>query len=73
MTNKRVSREISTRLFEDMDDGILDPRLLAEACLRWMSEDEVREMAEDQGLLPEDWDEEEESEEEDEEESTDEE
>lgn len=72
MKNKRVSREITTRLFEDMDDDILDPRLLAEACLRWMSEDEVRAMAEDQGLLPEDWDDEEEESEEEEAETDDE-
>ena len=65
MSNARTT---TCKLLEMMDDGILDPRQLAEACLSYMSESEVSEMAESNELLLEDEDEEEEDLEDDEEE-----
>lgn len=38
-------RDITNRVIEAMDEGILDPRVVADACLGAMSEDEVAEMA----------------------------
>ena len=73
MTNRRISRQVTDKLWADLDDGLIDPFKFASACLNWMSEDEVREMAEENGFLEEEDEEEEETEEEDEDEDTDEE
>ena len=40
-----MSRETTTRLLEMVDDGVLDARTLALACLKYMSEDDVEDMA----------------------------
>ena len=40
-----MSREITNKLVEMVDDGILDARTLALACLKYMSEDDVEDMA----------------------------
>jgi len=38
-------RQTTNALMTMMDEGILDPRTIADACLAYMSEDEVRDMA----------------------------
>lgn len=43
-------RKVTNKLLEAMDEGILDERHLAECCLRAMSEDDVRAMAEAEEL-----------------------
>ena len=40
-----MSRETTNRLLEMVDEGVLDARTLALACLKYMSEDEVEDMA----------------------------
>lgn len=40
------SREYTIRLFNMVDNGIVDPLWLAEALANWMSEREVREFCE---------------------------
>jgi len=37
-------RIMSCRLGELMDEGVIDPEWLAQTCLAWMSEDDVRKM-----------------------------
>mgnify|MGYP003336831288 CR=1 FL=1 len=36
-------REYTCRVLEMMDDGVLDPKMVAESLLSWMSEADVRE------------------------------
>lgn len=69
MTNQRISRQVTDKLWADLDDGLIDPFNFISACLNWMSEDDVREMAEENGFLEEEEDEEEEEEEEEDEEA----
>ena len=52
-------RKVTNKLLEAMDEGLLDERHLVECCLRFMSEDDVRTMAEAEDLFPEDEDDEE--------------
>ena len=40
-----MSRETTNRLLEMVDDGVLNARTLALACLNYMSEDDVEDMA----------------------------
>jgi hypothetical protein len=40
-----MSREITNKLLEMVDEGMLDARTLALACLKYMSEDDVKDMA----------------------------
>ena len=40
----REVRIMSCRICELMDAGVIDPEWLAQTCLAWMSEDDVREM-----------------------------
>jgi hypothetical protein len=40
-----MSREITNKLLEMVDEGLLNARTLALACLKYMSEDEVEDMA----------------------------
>ena len=40
-----MSREITNKLLEMVDDGVLNARTLALACLKYMSEDDVEDMA----------------------------
>ena len=56
-----MSRETTNRLLEMVDEGALDARTLALACLKYMSEDVVEDMAKANEFLT---DEEEDSEEE---------
>jgi len=53
-------RKATVAILELMDEGVLDPRLLAAACLSYMSEADVADMARVNELLTEDEDEEEE-------------
>lgn len=39
-----MSRRITIKLLERMDEGAIDPRVVAEMCLHYMSEDEVADM-----------------------------
>ena len=47
----RRAREATISLHELMDEGILDPRSVADACLRYMSEQEVEDMANDNSFF----------------------
>jgi hypothetical protein len=49
-----MPRAMTNKLLEMMDEGTLDPRLLAESALRYMSEDDVADMARCEGLVDED-------------------
>lgn len=40
-----MSRETTNKLLEMVDEGLLDARTLALACLKYMSEDDVKDMA----------------------------
>ena len=40
-----MSRQITNLLYDMMDEGIIDPRAIAEACLSYMSERDVADMA----------------------------
>lgn len=56
-----MARAFTNQLLEMVDDGILDQGMVLEACLKWMSEDNVREMMFANGFTEDndDWDEEE--------------
>ena len=54
------TRKVTRALINMMDQGVLDPRSLADTCLGYMSEDEVADMARTNDLV--DHDEESESE-----------
>lgn len=47
------TRKITNLLLEMMEDGALDPRTVADACLSYMSESDVADMAHTNDLLPE--------------------
>ena len=51
MSNRRVSRKVTTKLLDMMDEGAIDSRSLVEMCLNWMSESDVAEMAERNDLF----------------------
>lgn len=40
-----MSRQITNQLYDMMDQGVIDPRTIVEACLAYMSEDDVADMA----------------------------
>jgi hypothetical protein len=44
MKNAAMSRPFTCGLLKLIDDGVLDPTLLVEMCVNYMSEDEVEEM-----------------------------
>ena len=54
MFNQRKTREYTCMLYDLMDEGALDPRAVAEMCLAYMSEDEVKDMCRSNDILPED-------------------
>jgi hypothetical protein len=56
----RNTRKITVQLMELADQDILDWQTIAEACLQYMSESEIADMATINGLLPEKDDDEEE-------------
>ena len=43
--NERDVREVTNKVHESMDDGMMDPRDVADAALKYMSEDDVADMA----------------------------
>lgn len=47
-------RETTNKILEMIDEGLLNPRDAVLMCLKWMSEDEVTEMAKAYELLKED-------------------
>ena len=49
-------RETTNILVGLMDDQMIDPRAVADACLRYMSAADVAEMARMNELIPNDWD-----------------
>ena len=51
MSNRRVSRKITCKLLDMMDEGAIDSRTLVEMCLNWMSESDVAEMAESNDIF----------------------
>lgn len=48
-----MARKVTNKLLEMMEEGALDPALLARMALGYMSEDDVRDMAESNELLEE--------------------
>lgn len=55
-----MTREITNKLLEMVDEGSINKNDLIIACLKWMSEDDVREMAEaNEFIMDEDEDDEE--------------
>ena len=46
-------RQHTNQLLELVEDGILDKDWVIMACLKYMSDDEVRDMAEANGFFPE--------------------
>lgn len=46
-----MSREVTCMILELIDQGVLDPLVVAEAALGYMSEDEVKQMAEANDLI----------------------
>lgn len=50
-------RKVTNKLYQMMDDGEIDPRVIADACLLYMSEQDVANMAhENEILLRQDYD-----------------
>ena len=39
------TRKVTCQLLEMVDEGVIDPKVLLEACLNYMSESEVADMA----------------------------
>lgn len=46
-----ITRKITNQLLEMMEEGALDPQVLAEACLAYMSESDVADMARSNELI----------------------
>ena len=47
----KTTREWTDKVLTAMDDGILDPRDVAEMCLHFMSEDDVKDMCQYNDIL----------------------
>jgi hypothetical protein len=47
------TRKVTNQLLELVDDGVLDPRAVILACLSYMSEDDVADMAHNNELIDE--------------------
>ena len=41
----KSTRKVTNQLLQLVEDGILDPQAVMEACLKYMSEDDVADMA----------------------------
>jgi len=54
-----MTREFTTKFIEAMDEGLIDPKVLAENLLGYMSEREVEEFAHSEGYFEEEEEEEE--------------
>ena len=39
-----INREYTNKLMNAIDEGLVDPRTVADMCLMWMSERDVKEM-----------------------------
>lgn len=40
-----MSRKVTNQILDDIENGLLDPEVVLIACLKYMSEDDVRDMA----------------------------
>jgi hypothetical protein len=49
-----MSREATNKILEMIEEHVLDPKDVVVMCLKWMSEDDVAEMAEANELFEED-------------------
>lgn len=54
----RNTRKVTNQLLELIEEGVLDPQTVVEACLSYMSEADVADMARSNELLPDEADEE---------------
>lgn len=54
-----ATRKATNKILEMIDEGILDPKDVVMMALKWMSEDDVKEMAEANELFEEDTEDEE--------------
>lgn len=45
-------RKMTCTILEAIDEGLLDPKYVAEACLQFMSEDDVKLIAHNNELFP---------------------
>ena len=54
-----VTRKVTNKLLELIEEGVLDPQMVIKACLCYMSEDDVADMAHANELLEEEEEEEE--------------
>lgn len=50
----RETRQATNKILEMIEAGLLDPKDVVLMCLKWMSEDDVKEMAEANELFEED-------------------
>lgn len=46
------ARKTTSAIMELMDNEMLDPRVIADMCLNWLSEADVHEMAQRNDLMP---------------------
>ena len=46
-----MSRKVTNEILELVEEGVLDQATVILACLKYMSEDEVADMARDNGFL----------------------
>ena len=60
MFNHRKTREYTCMLLDMLEQGVIDAQSVAEMCLAYMSEDEVKDMCRSNDILPADEDEEDE-------------
>jgi len=51
-----MTRQWTIKLLEAMDDGAIDPKVVAEMCLQYMSEDDVADMCATNDIFQEDED-----------------
>ena len=47
------TREVTNRILEHIEEGILDPETVVKCCLAYMSERDVADMAHNEELFPE--------------------
>ena len=48
---KKAEQSASSKLIDLMDEGVLNPRTVVNSCLRYMSEDEIEDMAIREGYI----------------------
>ena len=53
-----INREYTNKIMDAMDNGSIDPRTVADMCLMWMSEREVKDMYLDNDMYEEEEEEE---------------